>query len=262
MDLVFDYFCFQRSYPTYLVCSLAWSEIESTWHVGHCLVYRSAGWCMMMNVEQSEEWELTGESEVLGEILLRRRFVHLKSHMTCHMRGPGSVHTNLVQVPRRRRTAPYNSVALPIELTCPVLACVSSNTLRLTIARTYLAFSTWATLWIIKKNYFPRPAPAPFIMILNRIFMPLSCPRVFVSVVLQALPFRANLYFSGYLPFQLQFFLSVHSELGPVLLFRSQLNTVAKDDVSQFSTHETSAPRSCGESKGCSLTHIPQKQQQ
>jgi hypothetical protein len=37
---------------------------------------------MMMNVEQSVESELAGETEVLGEDLPQRIFVHYKSHMT------------------------------------------------------------------------------------------------------------------------------------------------------------------------------------
>jgi hypothetical protein len=37
---------------------------------------------MMMNVEQSVESELAGETEVLGENLPQRHFVHNKSHMT------------------------------------------------------------------------------------------------------------------------------------------------------------------------------------
>jgi hypothetical protein len=36
---------------------------------------------MMMNVEQSVERELTGETEVLGEKLLQCHFVHHKSYM-------------------------------------------------------------------------------------------------------------------------------------------------------------------------------------
>jgi hypothetical protein len=37
---------------------------------------------MMMSVEQLVEWELAGETEVLGENLLQRHFVHHKSYMT------------------------------------------------------------------------------------------------------------------------------------------------------------------------------------
>jgi hypothetical protein len=37
---------------------------------------------MMMNVEQSVEWELVGQNDVLGENLLQCHFVHHKSHMT------------------------------------------------------------------------------------------------------------------------------------------------------------------------------------
>jgi hypothetical protein len=37
---------------------------------------------MMMNVEQSVEWKLTGETEVLGENLPQCHFAHHKYHMT------------------------------------------------------------------------------------------------------------------------------------------------------------------------------------
>jgi phage-related protein len=36
----------------------------------------------MMSVEQSVEWELAGETEVTGENLPQRQFVHHKSQMT------------------------------------------------------------------------------------------------------------------------------------------------------------------------------------
>jgi hypothetical protein len=38
-----------------------------------------------MSVEQSVEWELAEETEVLGENLSQCHFVHHKSHMTCDL---------------------------------------------------------------------------------------------------------------------------------------------------------------------------------
>jgi hypothetical protein len=44
---------------------------------------------MMTNVEQSVEWELAGETEVLGENVPQCHFVHQKSHMTWPGLEPG-----------------------------------------------------------------------------------------------------------------------------------------------------------------------------
>jgi hypothetical protein len=44
---------------------------------------------MMMCVKQSVEWELAGETEVLGENMPQRHFVHHKSHMTWPGLEPG-----------------------------------------------------------------------------------------------------------------------------------------------------------------------------
>jgi hypothetical protein len=43
----------------------------------------------MMCVKQLVEWELAGETEVLGENLLQRHFVDHKSHMTRPGLEPG-----------------------------------------------------------------------------------------------------------------------------------------------------------------------------
>jgi hypothetical protein len=43
----------------------------------------------MMSVEHSVEWELAGETEVVGENLIQCHFVHHKSHMTWAGLEPG-----------------------------------------------------------------------------------------------------------------------------------------------------------------------------
>jgi hypothetical protein len=44
---------------------------------------------MMMSVEQSMEWEVAGEAEVLGENLSQCHFVHQKSDVTWPGLEPG-----------------------------------------------------------------------------------------------------------------------------------------------------------------------------
>jgi hypothetical protein len=57
---------------------VGWSDTESTWYVGHQrrVIY------IMMSVEQSVEWELAGETEVVKENLPQCHFVHQKSRVT------------------------------------------------------------------------------------------------------------------------------------------------------------------------------------
>jgi hypothetical protein len=49
---------------------------------------------MKMNVEQSVEWRLAAETEVLGENLPQCNSVHHKSHMTCPGLVSGKPATN------------------------------------------------------------------------------------------------------------------------------------------------------------------------
>jgi hypothetical protein len=68
---------------------VGWGETESTWYVGQYLAYcPSPGWSMM-SVELSVEWELAGETEVLGENLPRCDFLRYKSHMSWPRIEPG-----------------------------------------------------------------------------------------------------------------------------------------------------------------------------
>jgi hypothetical protein len=61
---------FKKYCILFVFSSLDWGETECTWHVNDCLAYStSPGWWMMMSVEQSVEWKLAGETEVLGENL-------------------------------------------------------------------------------------------------------------------------------------------------------------------------------------------------
>jgi hypothetical protein len=48
----------------------------------------------MMIVEQTVEWELAGETEVLGENLSQYHFVHHNSHVTWPGLEPGKTATN------------------------------------------------------------------------------------------------------------------------------------------------------------------------
>jgi phage-related protein len=47
-------------------------------------------------VEQSVEWELAGVTELLGENLPQRHFVHHKSHMTWHQNRAAAVESRRV----------------------------------------------------------------------------------------------------------------------------------------------------------------------
>jgi hypothetical protein len=51
---------------------------------------------MMVIVEQLVEWRLAVETEVLGENLAQRHFVHHKSHMTTAGLEPGKPATNFL----------------------------------------------------------------------------------------------------------------------------------------------------------------------
>jgi hypothetical protein len=72
---------------------------------------------MMMNVEQSVEWELTEETEVLRENLTQCRLVHHKSHMTWLGSSPG----------RRLRKPATNSLSYAKALVADVPSGLSLN---------------------------------------------------------------------------------------------------------------------------------------
>jgi hypothetical protein len=63
-------------------------ETESTRYVGHSLVYcTSSG--RLMSMEYLVEWELAGETEVLGGNLPQFHFIYHKSHMIWRGIEPG-----------------------------------------------------------------------------------------------------------------------------------------------------------------------------
>jgi hypothetical protein len=80
----------------------------------------SRGWQIKMNVEQSVEWEVAGESEVLGKNLTQCHFVHHKSHMAWPGLEPGcrsEVQHCYLPSPRSRyarlRPLPWSVVGWP-----------------------------------------------------------------------------------------------------------------------------------------------------
>jgi hypothetical protein len=78
------------SHLSFFKVSWGWDENESTWYIGHYLVYCiSPGWWMMVSVEQSVGW-LEGETEALGINLSQCHFIHHKSHKTWPGLEPGS----------------------------------------------------------------------------------------------------------------------------------------------------------------------------
>jgi hypothetical protein len=89
----------------------------------------------MMSVEQSVEWELAGETELLGENLLQRHFVHHKSHMTSdRTRAAGVGSRQLTAWATARSSVKFISVSLqlwtatysgPRSQPCPVF--ISNN---------------------------------------------------------------------------------------------------------------------------------------
>jgi hypothetical protein len=73
------------SNPTIVIIFVQYygGETESTWYCGHCLgCCTSPRWYVMMIVEQSVEFELAEETEVLGGNLPQCHFAHHRFHMT------------------------------------------------------------------------------------------------------------------------------------------------------------------------------------
>jgi phage-related protein len=66
---------------------------------------------MMMNVDQSVEWELAEETEVLGEKLPQRHFVHHKCHMTWPGHEAGKQATNRLS---------YGTACIAVSVGLPV----------------------------------------------------------------------------------------------------------------------------------------------
>jgi hypothetical protein len=79
----------------------------------------------MMSVEQSVEWELAGETEVLGKNLPQWHFLHHKSYMTWPGLEPGPPATNrlsydtaFLRVSEENHEAPEKLVSRPIFKPC------------------------------------------------------------------------------------------------------------------------------------------------
>jgi hypothetical protein len=108
---------------------LRWCETESTWYLGHYLLYCAlSGLWMIMSVEHSVEW-VSGETEVH---LLLCRFVHHKSHVTGPWlefgRRDGKAATNRVNCDTTNRdTVTYRWSAKPTSSLVGLDCCNDSS---------------------------------------------------------------------------------------------------------------------------------------